>query len=825
MSLEQALSFHQRGQLTEAERLYRQLLAREPGNAAAHFLFGMVCLQQGRNDEALASLDRAIALDPGNADAFANRAIALCGLGRFPEAIRGFNAALAINPKSPDIHANRAQVQRQLGRTAEALDGYNAALKLDPRHFGALVGRGGVLREMGRFEDALADFEKALALRPAQAEIFYNCGLVLADMKRNQAALARFDRAVALKPDYADAWNNRGCALDALDRPDEAIASFDRAQQLTPDAPAPYRNHGAVSAGQGRFAEAIGFYDKALALQPGSAETWNDRGAALQALRRHDEALASFDRALALAPKLAGAHNNRGVSLWQTGRIDEAAASFDAAIAADPQAVAALNNRGAMLWARKKDYAAAVRDLTTVLSLDPDYPDARGHLLHLKMYACDWTDFAAEKARIDQGVRAGKMAVEPFVYLALSDNPQDLLGCARLYGQKEFPARPPLWNGNVRKPGKIRLGYVSGEFREQATAFLTAGLYEHHDKNRFELIAFDNGGSDGSVLRARLEAAFDRFVDISGLSAEEAAKRVRAEEIDILINLNGYFGKMRMDLFALRPAPIQVSFLGFPASLGVSYIDYILADAEVIAPAEQQFFTEQVVFLPGTYQVNDDRRAPALPDTDRAAQGLPQKAFVFCYFNQSFKLTPETFGLWMRILAQVEGSVLWLLEDNLLLAGNLRRQAAAHGIDASRLIFAPFVEQKAHLARLGLGDLFLDSLPCGAHTTASDALWAGLPLITRRGSSFAGRVAASLLQAAGLPELITQSAEEFEALAVALARDPERLAVIRRKLASVADTPLFDTDAFRRGIEAAYTTMVETWQSGAPKRGFTVESS
>jgi protein O-GlcNAc transferase len=686
MTLQQAVALHQRGQLAEAERLYRQFLTLEPQNPAVHFLFGLVCLQQGRHDEAIVSLDRVIALDPGNPDAHSNRAIALCGQKRFDEALKSFDAALA------------------------------------------------------------------------------------------------------LKPSFADAWRNRGAAL----------------------------SH------QEKFADAVASFNKALTLRPDYAEVWNDRGAALRALHNYGEALASFDKALALNFDVWRAHYNRAVTLSDLGRSDEALASFDAAITANPRFAMAFYHRGSMLWAKKQDLQGAIRDITAALALEPDYPYARGHLLHLKMYAGDWTGFAEEKARIDQGIRVGKPVAEPFVYVALSDNPADLLACAKLYAAAKFPPAPAVWRGTVRRPGKIRLGYVSGEFRQQATAFLTAGLYEHHDKTRFELVAIDNGGSDGSPMRARLETALDRFVDISRLGGDDAARLVREQDIDILVNLNGYFGKMRTDLFARRPAPIQVNFLGFPGSMGAPYMDYILADAHVIRRDEQLFFAEQVVTLPHCYQVNDDRRGAVVPDKDRAAHGLPQNALVFCYFNQSYKLAPGSFSSWMRILSQVDGSVLWLFENSALLAGNLRREAAARGVDPSRLIFAPYREQSEHLSRLALGDLFLDSLPYGAHTTASDALWAGLPLITQTGNSFAGRVATSLLHAAGLPELVTSNEKEFEALAIALARDPARLAAIRQRLASVSTTPLFDTKAYCRHLEAAYLGMME--KRGEAPGGFSLQA-
>jgi predicted O-linked N-acetylglucosamine transferase (SPINDLY family) len=352
-----------------------------------------------------------------------------------------------------------------------------------------------------------------------------------------------------------------------------------------------------------------------------------------------------------------------------------------------------------------------------------------------------------------------------------------------------------------------------------------AELYELHDKTKFELVAFDNGVSDGSPVRKRLEVAFDSFVDMSNMSDKTAAERIATEKIDILINLNGYFGEHRMGVFARKPAPIQVNYLGFPGTLGAPYMDYILADRLVIPEDERRFYVEKVIYLPDTYQVNDSKRPIASTSPTRRECSLPENGFVYCNFNQSYKLVPAMFSAWMRILAQVEGSVLWLLESNTLLPDNLRREAAGHGISGDRLIFAPMVELDRHLTRLRLADLFLDSLPYNAHTTASDALWAGLPLLTCRGTAFPGRVASSLLRAIDLTELVAEGIGDYEALALRLAREPGLLDSLRRKLAANRlTTRLFNTQRFRRNIEAAYMMMWEIFQRGDPPKSFSVEA-
>jgi predicted O-linked N-acetylglucosamine transferase (SPINDLY family) len=517
-------------------------------------------------------------------------------------------------------------------------------------------------------------------------------------------------------------------------------------------------------------------------------------------------------------PANAEAWNNRGALLRMLNRPAEAVDSFTRAIECRPGYSEALNNRAATAWTDLGLYRPAMADLTAAMQADPEYPYLAGELLHLKMQAADWQDYETLKARIDAGVRAGKRVIRPFAYQAVSASPADLCACARIFADDRFAAVPGPAVPVREEGAKLRIGYVSADFREQATAYLIAGLYEHHDRAGFEIVAFDNGGGDDSPMRARLRKALATFIDIRALNDDQAAAAVRAEKIDILINLNGYFGKPRMGVFARRPAPVQVNYLGFPGTLGASYIDYILADSVVIPEGEEQFYTEKVVRLPASYQVNDNRRAIA-QDTGRAAHGLPDGAFVFCNFNQGYKLTPAILDVWGRILGAIPGSVLWLLDGHEDFRENLRRQARARGIARERLIFAPAVELDRHLARLKLADLFLDSLPYNAHTTASDALWAGVPLLTCRGTTFPGRVAASLLRAAGVPELIAETLPEYERQAIMLATDGKALKGLRGRIAAARDTcALFDTVRTTRLIEAAYRGM---WERRGRPSGFT----
>jgi predicted O-linked N-acetylglucosamine transferase (SPINDLY family) len=654
------------------------------------------------------------------------------------------------------------------------------------------------------------------------AEEFYGQAMALLQRGRLAEAEAIFRRLLAANPRAFAPLHMLGIALAQQGRVAEALDMIGKALEVRPRDAGALVNFGNVLNLAGRFEDAVAAYDRALALAP-DADTLINRGNALQGLNRREEALASFEAALSLQPANLQALFKRAVVLGELRYTDEALATYDRILAMAPNHAEALNNRGFLWWLNRQNYPKAIADLEGALALAPEMPYLRGLVMHLKMYAGDWTDYANQKVALVNAIREEQKVARPFMLQAVSDAPETLQACARIYVRDQFPeaSNPPRHDPALRgRSGKIRLGYLSGEFRDQATAVLMAGLYERHDRDRFEVIAIDNGSADHSAMTARLKRAFDGWIDIGDLNTDQAIANIRTAGIDILVNLNGYFGKLRMDVFAGRPAPLQVNYLGFPGTLGAPYIDYLIADEVVIPPQEQRFYDEKIVTLPGCYQVNDDRGRAMAQVPSRAEAGLPQAGFVFCNFNQSYKLTPETFEGWMRILGRVEGSVLWLLEGPAPYAETISQHARAHGIAPERILFAPDRPQDQHLARLSLADLFLDGLPYNAHTTGSDALWAGVPVLTRRGTAFPGRVGASLLRAAGLPELVTENRQDYEDLAVRLATQPDALAAIKAKLKR--NCPLFDTDLFRRNIESAYERMWEIWLAGEGPRAIKI---
>ncbi len=613
----------------------------------------------------------------------------------------------------------------------------------------------------------------------------------------------------------------RGKSLLQQKRPADALAWFDRAQQYDPWNPEIAYQRGNARMALGALTQAVDDYTQAVKGRPDYADALFNCGLALQQLGRFNEALDSYERVVALKPADAGALNNRGNVLQELKRNDEALASYERALTLRPYYVEALYNRAVllMLMLRPVDAAIAYRNL---LAIAPDYPYAPGRLLQASMICCDWSRFDELTAAVETGIAAGKKTIEPFAYLATVSSAQSQRRCAEIYGA-DF-ALPPLPPAAPRQPGgRIRIGYVAGEFRHHATGFLMVELFERHDKTRFELIAFDRGGDDGSAVRQRINHAFDEIVDIRRLSNDAAAAEIRARSIDLLIDLNGFVGIARPGLFARRAAPLQINYLGAPGTMGMPCYDYIIVDRIVIPVQHEAYFSEQVICLPDCYQVNDSKRAIPAAAPSRAACGLPEGAFVFCCFNNNYKITPQLFDSWMRLLKKIAGSVLWLLEDNPDAAANLRREAVSRGVAADRLVFARRVDLETHLARQRCADLFLDTLPCCAHTTASDALWAGLPLLTCMGETFTGRVAASVLSAVGLPDLITQNLAEYEARAYALATSPGVLAEIRSRIERNRGTcALFDTARYCRHLEAAYTTIWQRHLRGESPQAFSV---
>jgi len=771
----QAQALQNAGRIGDAERVYREVLRRSPRHVDALHSLGMLAFQAGHPQAAADLIGQALAVDPQDAVAHGNLGYALHVLGRHDEALQSLERALVLRPDMLEALNNRGNTLSALGRHDEAIASFDRALSLRPDYVEAAYNRGNALHAAGRLADALASYDAVIAARPDIAQAHNNRARVLQDLGREGDALVGYERAVVLAPKYVQAIAGRGTARLALKQPPAALADFDTALRIDPQHAGAHEGRGSALFALRRWGDAVLAFTRCFDIDSKRLDARLQRGNALHALRRHEDAIADFDAVLAVTPDVAGVASNRGDALLELKRYDEAARAFE-----------------------------------RVLALDTAYPYAIGKRVYAQTMACDWRDLDALVAQVHAGVEEGRAVIEPFAYQAIASDPMRLRRCAELFAADQFPAQPALVAPGQRLGNaKIRVGYLSGEFRNQATSILAAELFELHDRKHFEIVAFDNGWDDGSALRRRMNAAFDEVVPIAALPDDEAARAVAERRIDILVNLNGWFGLGRTGVFARRPAPVQVNYLGFPGTLGAPYLDVIVADAHTIAAGEEGAYVERVARLPHSYQANDRQRAIG-PATTREAQGLPDAAIVFACFNNTYKITPATFASWMRILAAVDGSVLWLLQDNDAATRNLCAAAESHGIAPERLHFAPRIRLDDHLARHACADLFLDTLPYNAHTTASDALWAGLPVLSCRGTTFPGRVGASLLHALGLAdELLLDDVAAFEARAIELARDRARLARLRERLAQARETaPLFDTPATCAALERAYEDML-----------------
>lgn len=821
--LAQARQLHREGRQGQAAQLCARVLEVQPDHDEALRHSATIALAARQYQHALRFLDRLLRIRPGDAPAHGQRGIALAALGRYDAAVASYDRALALRPDDAQVHSNRGAALARAGRLEEAIASFDLAIARSPDNAGAHFNRSVALADLGRLAEAVAGYDRVTALKPDFAPAHYNKGIALAGLKQFDAAIASYERAIAARPDYAVALHNRGIALAELGRADEALASFDAAVAIAPEHAPSHFNRGNALHRLGRAEEAVAAFDRAIALRPDYAEAHHNRGISLQSLNRFETALASYDQAIAARPDYAEAYSSRGCALHEMNLFEAAVASFDRAIAIRPDHADAHYNRGRTLL-KAKNYPEAVRSYENLLGIEPEFPFAEGILLHAKMMCCDWDGYEARCASIRARLQAGGKCADPFGYQGVCESEADLLKCAEIYGASAFPPPPAVPARPAAARGaRITVGYLCGEFREQATAVLMCGVFEHHDKDRIRLVGYDNGWDDGSRYRRRIDRCFDEMVDIRRLGDAHVAQLVRRMGVDVLVNLNGYFGEPRLGVFAHRPSPVQVNYLGFPGTIGVDYIDYLIADRIVIPEASRGHYAEKIVYLPHSYQANDRQREIADRPMSRSEFGLPDDAFVYCCFNNTYKITPATFDAWMRILKRVPGSVLWLLDENPAATANLAEEAARRDVGRERLVFSPRLPLPEHLARHRLADLFLDTLPYNAHTTASDALWAGLPLLTRTGTTFPGRVGASLLTAVGLPELVTTSAAHFEAMAVELAFDRPRLREITQRLAANRLTqPLFDTPRFTRSLEAAYRTMVERCAAGLAPAHFSV---
>ena len=630
---------------------------------------------------------------------------------------------------------------------------------------------------LGRVQAASEAFKKVTELNPTYADGFNNLGVTLKDQGKLDEAIEAYNKALSLKPDYADAYNNMGNALNALGKLDEAIASYEKALSLKPDYTSAYYSMGNALKAQGKLEEAIASYEKALFFKPDYVDAYNNLGNALQDQSKFGDAIEVYKKAVSFKPNYLAAYVNIGNALREQGKLDEALASYEQA-----------------------------------LSSKPDYTIVQSQKLHLQAHICDWSSLDRDRSLI-AGLGVLTEGVPPFRFLSFEDAPEQHRSRSVNYVRRKFSLERVVdFRKSEQVPKRLKVGYFSADFHNHATMYLMAQIFERHDKEQFDIYAYSYGPDKQDEMRKRLIENVDVFHDVREMSDMQIVEQARSEQLDIAIDLKGFTKGARLAPFAHGLASVQISYLGYPGTIGADFIDYIVADPVVIPEDKQHHYSEQIIYLPNTYQPTDNTRVISDKIITREDMGLPSNGFVFCCFNANYKISPTEFDIWMRLLGRVESSVLWLLKSNKWAEQNLKREAEARGISAERLVFAEKVPQAEHLARHKLADLFLDTFNVNAHTTTSDALWVGLPVVTKLGEGFAARVAGSLLTAIGLPELITQSEEAYEALALRLATDSKQLGEIKSELDRNRLTqPLFDSEMYTRHLEAGYQMAYERY--------------
>ncbi len=853
------------GRADEAAALLTQALKGKPRDATLLGALGLARLMQG--DAGAAEKALRGALKWGNHDdalLHMRLGMALGAQGHAAQAVVELRHAQLLAPDNPDVLLNLANAVVESGQGSETEQLLRRVLMHKPDHGDARFNLGTLYMRLGRLDEAAAEFRTLLDYYPNSADAHNNLGIVLERQLHREQAEKAYRMALALDENNISAMNNLGNVLRTQGRADEALDCYAQAIRAMPDHADGYLNQGILRASQNLLDEACTLFCKALSADPRCIEAEINLAEVYRRKVALGDAIEALRRALAIDPDSAIALNGLGNVLRMQGHLGDAADCYSRAMRATPRDPSAFLNLG-ILRALQGQYGEACALLRQAVKVDEKCAQARlklaevlrisGHLdesrqayqqlllqqpqhaaasaglAHVRQHLCDWEGIEKLWDDARNALGCGEdIGITPFSALSIPTTPQEQLACARAWARREFgwiiknsggnnECQPygairdyQQWrDGNAGGARNLRLGYLSWDYHEHATAYLMAEVFELHDRERFTVTAYSYGPDDGSAIRQRIRGACDAFIDIAGVSEAEAARRIAADNIDILIDLKGYTLGARTPILAYRPAPVQVNWLGFPGTMGTECIDWILADHFIIPEGAEQNYAEQVYRLPDCYQPNDRKREIGAAPT-RAECGLPDAGVVFCCFNQAYKILPETFGAWMRILHRVPGSVLWLLETGEDATRNLRLNAAAHGVSAERIVFAPRQPLAAHLARYRIADLALDTFPYTSHTTASDALWAGCPLVTRVGDTFASRVAGSVLNAVGLSELITSIPTDFEELAVQIALAPERRARLRQYLEQGRKGfALFDTPRLVAHLENAYQTMRKSW--------------
>ena len=813
------------GRAGEAASLIAGALEGKPRDPVALEHLGLARAAQENYAAAEAAFRQGLAAGGSHGSLYMRLGMALARQGKLDEAVKSLREAAALSPTVPDVHLNLGNALAEQREVEEAIASYNRALRLQPDNPLVHFNLGNLHRMTGRLDDAVAAFRRVLTILPRDADTHNNLGIVYELQQKLGDAATSYRHALGLAPNHIAAWSNLGNVLQAEGRLDEAADACNKALAIRPDFPDALVNLGTVRARQGRYAEAEALYQRVLELPSGHAEAHRNLGTLFRTQGRLHDAIAAYRQSLAIAPNQAAVHNDLGDVLRDSGELDLAISAYRKAMAIDPQFASALYNL-AETFKIKGGLEEAAACYEQLLAREPRHAQALSGLVHARQHLCRWDDFEPLWNRLRAEINsAGSGQISPFSVLSLPTTPQEQLDCAAAWSLRHLEpvaaTRAALgfdFSGR-RRSDRLRIGYLAWGLHDHATGYWTPELFELHDRSRCEVTAYAYGPDDGSEIRARIRGAAEHFVDLAREPDAAAARRIYDDGVDVLVDLTGYTFGTRSQILALRPAPVQVNWF-YPGTMGTPHADYFVADPHVVPRELEPFFAERIARLPDCYMITDRKRPVSATVPTRAECALPEDAFVFCYFNQTFKILPDCFASWMRILRAVPNSILWFLESNPWATANLGKEAEKHGVAAQRIIVAPRKPIAQHLVRYRLVDLALDSFPYTSHTTAADALWVGCPLVTRAGETFASRVAASVLISGGAPDLVTHTVESFERLAIELATSPAKLKEIRRRLEAARDTsPLFDTPRFVRNLEDAYEGMLAAFLARGAQAG------
>ncbi len=836
------VTYYAKGKVDKAVYHLKQVLVLEPRSHIAHYNLGCTLIELGRYEEAEKELECTIQIAPNYAEAHYNLGNSLKLQNKFDEAANAYRKTISLNPNYDNAYYSLGAIFHERENLDLAIESYRKALKINPKNANSQHSLDVALKQKSS-PNIVTNKTQSLIVEPSKREVqalvdLYNDGqyeasllsatmlinsfpetLVLfniqgasnTNLQRYDAAIKSFKQALKIAPNYADAHNNMGNALREKGELDSAMYSYNQALSIQPDFAEVHYNIGTAQQKKGELIAAITSYKKALNIKPNYADALYNLGNSQLSAGKLDEAIGTYKQVIEVKKDYADAYNNLGNAQYKQNELELSIKSYQQALKIKPNCAYVHYNLGNALKDNGK-INLAINSYEKALKIKPDYPLALASKLHQQANIGDWDGIEVERHRLSK-LGTSMHGVSPWAILALEDAPERHQLRAEIYANSTYKEEAfPLRSRPNKKPKRLRIGYFSQDFQNHPITYLILRMLELHNRDLFEIYAYSFGQDTQSEMRQKIIQAVDFFKDTSSKTDKEMVQIARDDKIDIAIDLAGYTNNNRAGAFALRLAPIQINYLGFPSTMGTKFMDYIIADKTVIPRSMTKCYSEKIICLPNSFMVTDNTRKISKRVITRSEMGLPEKGFVFCCFNNNYKISSNEFDIWMRILTKVEGSVLWLRRSNEWSSANFRKEAKKRGVNPSRLIFAEKVPMEEHLARHRLADLFIDTFNYNAHTTATEALWLDLPIVTKIGKAFASRVASSLLKAIELPELITKTENEYEALILKLAKNPKFLMRIRRKLKiNRLSKPLFNTELFTQNLENVYQRIYQQY--------------